>query len=737
MDQSRVMTPNFALVLSFEGISLLHRTGSGWSVLGETTIDDPKLAERMKEMRNKAEARADGAFTTKVVLPNEQIKYIETRLEPGKNRRETIEDALDGKTPYEIDQLVYAADTTHPIHIAAVARETLDEAEEFALTHRMNPVCFVACPPERKFDGEPFFGPTKSAANFISRPQNLTAAPQAVRRRPDAQNAQTNSVIAKDIPLAHPVEIGVPTEIDNSVSSNKSQANDLAHEDIVSATPLVFKRTLSSSDLAPLPSEGRRETPPSAKPNRLTEISYPKTSEANTKESLAGFTSRRPLQPALDATETPIAEKEQPDRNSHTDMTIFGAQGQHETRISHKSIGLAVTSVVLLALMGVALWAFFFSTRDFAGYFNGGSDPDVPAVATPPAPNPETQLASLIDPDVVETSLLLAPTPEELADAGDGTALPTPEEAQSHYATTGIWQLSPLAPLAPSGQTADDLYVASIDRSIVAQDAVALPESGTYQSDVRPLALLAPPPAGTVFDLDENGLVQATEDGALNPNGIRVYAGRPRLSPPLRTGSAPQALITPDLDRLANLRPAPRPGGLIERAERAQFGGRSRSELADLRPSLRPTSAQEIARNSETSADEAATEYAVAASVVPRGRPAGFDQTVALARAAAPSDTDAVQVASAAAIATPSIPTRASVARQATVENALNLRQINLIGVYGKSNDRRALIRLANGRYVKVQIGDRVDGGQVASIGEAELSYVKRGKNIVLRMPRG
>ncbi|MCP4825421.1 MAG: hypothetical protein GY892_15090, partial [Shimia sp.] len=83
------------------------------------------------------------------------------------------------------------------------------------------------------------------------------------------------------------------------------------------------------------------------------------------------------------------------------------------------------------------------------------------------------------------------------------------------------------------------------------------------------------------------------------------------------------------------------------------------------------------------------------------------------------------------------IPTTASVARQATIQNAINLKKINLIGVYGTASNRRALVRLSSGRYKKVQVGDRIDGGKVAAIGEGELRYIKSGKNITLKMPKG
>ena len=46
-----------------------------------------------------------------------------------------------------------------------IARETLAEAEAFALENGFDPVCFVAIPGDEAFLGEPFFGPTKTAGS--------------------------------------------------------------------------------------------------------------------------------------------------------------------------------------------------------------------------------------------------------------------------------------------------------------------------------------------------------------------------------------------------------------------------------------------------------------------------------------------------------------------------------------------------------------------------------------------
>ena len=97
------------------------------------------------------------------------------------------------------------------------------------------------------------------------------------------------------------------------------------------------------------------------------------------------------------------------------------------------------------------------------------------------------------------------------------------------------------------------------------------------------------------------------------------------------------------------------------------------------------------------------------------GRIGKDDAAAAPAPAAKPEEVDELdepEVASAA----PSIPTKASVAKQATYANAINLSKINLIGTYGTDSRRYALIRQSNGKYKKVKVGDKIDGGTVKAI---------------------
>ncbi|ARC87656.1 hypothetical protein B5V46_02975 [Rhodovulum sp. MB263] len=183
--------------------------------------------------------------------------------------------------------------------------------------------------------------------------------------------------------------------------------------------------------------------------------------------------------------------------------------------------------------------------------------------------------------------------------------------------------------------------------------------------------------------------------------------------------------------RIASYSPRTRPASVLARAENpatAVPGTHPRARPEDLAPAPATDAAvtaalEDLADGEDEAADsDELPDNALSASLRPASRPSDFEDRTVQAVAAP------VQ---------PAIPTAASVARQATLPDAINLRNLNLIGVYGTSADRRALLRLPSGRFVKVKVGDTVDGGQVAAIGETQLRYVKRGRNIVLDLPGG
>lgn len=180
----RAMKPNFALNITDSTISLLHRTSRGWLEVGATDFDTPDLEEALEYLRASALGLSPHGITTKLVLPASQVLYTEVEAPgPDKAAREVqIRAALEGKTPYDVDDLVFDwRGTGANVQVAVVARETLEEAEAFADAHRFHPVSFVTIPPEGQFAGEPWFGTPKGAGAHLAEGEKVTRDQDPVR----------------------------------------------------------------------------------------------------------------------------------------------------------------------------------------------------------------------------------------------------------------------------------------------------------------------------------------------------------------------------------------------------------------------------------------------------------------------------------------------------------------------------------------------------------------------------
>ena len=337
--------------------------------------------------------------------------------------------------------------------------------------------------------------------------------------------------------------------------------------------------------------------------------------------------------------------------------------------------------------------------------------------------------------------------------------LPSLEETERIYAEDGIWPRTPERPTLAALSTSNEIYVASIDPEVPVTDAIALADPALDPGELL-RRVPPPPPFGATPDRDARGLITPTPEGVLTPEGAFVVLGRPpvdaiprpREEAPAAEAEVPQ--INAQDAILGTFQPTPRPDDLDETRERQVLGGFSNSELAALRPAERPVSAQEAAAQAslfprqgeeaapaaspspdaatETAAEApviAGTALAVASSRLPAARPGNIAALVEAAQESAPA------VASEAVARAPSIPSNADVTRAATERNAIRLRDVNLIGVTGTPNDRRALVRLPSGRFVRVGVGDRLDGGRVAAIGENSLQYVRNGRNVTLEIP--
>lgn len=845
------MKPNFALSLSFDGIGLLRRAYMGWHQVGEVDLDQPDLSKALADLRLQAEKFAPSGFTTKLVIPDGQIKYLDLPTDESwaEDRAGFVAAALDGATPYALADLAYDWSVSGDrVQIAAVARETLAEAEAFAVEHDFAPVSFVALPAEECFTGEPFFGTTSVAGRYLAEGETvdrdmsrihvipvqsapldapaeaspapaepeITAEPTLPDQAPDT-DAPNITLTLPEVDLTAPAPAKAPAAKPDTPPSTEMRdalAQSLSSDDSAPAAKAGFtsiraKRGDDAADDAPRLEGVSRLSPlanaapkaANAAPLAATAASRPAApprAEATPEATSSGsFFSRRrkasPAKSAKDSAADSTAQARKPARpgtrprdEEKNRLTVFGAREQ-QVGGKPRFLGLILTAALIVFLVAVALWA---STLDegLAGLFKDKQAETTETAALSSQPDPEDPIA-LATGTQATPARVVRPDPQN--DSSQDTSRPatpvvpvalTADEARARYAATGIWQMAPAAPEEPAATPLGSLGLTSAD----------LPLSRPEPSALLRLAALgdvAPSEAGAVaipaISLDavsgtgpSTGSAVAATDTGLE-TGVRVIAGRPERTPPrdmARPADAASAEATTAetteatsdtaaLGSLAEVAPKLRPEDLATEVETPA----ANPELAQNRPRLRPQSVVQAAAAQEPEPEPAAepatpavdtaaitaavaaastanvaatdpargafvspTRQAVQISPQPKPRPRGFADKVERARKVAAS----TPVPAAQSLA-PSRPSAASVSKQATEQNVINLRKVNLIGVYGSANSRRALVRLSNGRYKKVKVGDRLDGGSVSAIGSSELRYVKRGKNVVLTMPRG
>ncbi|WP_415921010.1 hypothetical protein [Tateyamaria sp. SN6-1] len=814
------MKPNFALSLSFEGIRLLHRAAGGWRRVGEVPVTSEDLPNALSDLRAAAAALDDGPLRTKLIIPDDQIKYLSVET-PGADpnaRRDAARTALDGATPYAVDALVFDicadGDTTH---VAAVARETLAEAEAFASEHQFHPVCFVAAPDDQPFMGEPWFGTAAHARALLAPGEEveadgvrvviigdaetetaqtddaaLVAAPEPVAEEetdaPDTTPLAVEDVAAKPVvedpapkrvaedtapapdtppaPRFTPVDDGKDVE-DEGDQASPAPALGFASRRAATAPPTPISLggvTRSASPDATTPPSFSARAPEAAPlaPPPAAAISLraaPEVAEAPApKAPRGGFLSRRKAVQPAPASVTAQAEAQR--------MTIFGARDPGQIGGKPRYLGLILTAILLVFMAGVAALASVYLDDRIASWFQ--RDRTLASTVPDDALADDVGATTALSDDAPgDDGVAVASLNEDLADGlseEDAAVLDAlrdplpapqaPEELdaaalEARYAVTGIWPKAPDLPDAPPLIPLEDFYLTSIDPVSPALDAVALPRGETFQTDDQLPDVSNPAAPGTNFARDDNGFIIPTPDGTLSPDGYTVFLGAPPQKPPQTPDrSAEDPAIVDRQSLLAAVRPQARPGDLVEQNERATLGGLLRSELATYRPQLRPPAPQELIP--EAVPEEETEEAPVVAALPPvdpvlrpQTRPRNFNRIVTRTQRqqqqnrGSTVDTNTRVASVAPRTVTPAIPSSASATREATVRNAINLRRVNLIGVYGTPSDRRALVRLGNGRYQKVQVGDRFDGGRVSAIGDSELRYVKGGRNVVLKMPSG
>lgn len=727
------MNSRWGIDLDISAVRLMRREGGHWQEVARENIDGADIEDRLAAMIS----QVDEGAAVELFLPRDQILYTDVDVSSEADAQAEISAALDGQTPYSLDELEIDWAITEPgkARVCAIAKETLQEAAAFAEDRELQVAGFSSLADLEDFPRLPTFGANHRVEDEPDEPAapepETTPAFSTVRKSQspdlptltrDASEDEGPVVKVEDsAPVMRVKDITLPP-LDPGTPLTQELSAPRVRTDIAAGTLSGAAATLSPSG----PSVKVRNR----KVGAMRTLLVFGVAAILTIGIAIIVWSILPMAPGRTDSEPTVAPE-----------TSQAAQPEEEVEVASEP-DLPVP-VITAEVSGLS---------------------DAPDTSSPPIlPSTDSFSLTRLDPT--------APFAPEKA------AVPTrpediPAGRPAHFA--GIQTTAPAQSLDGSEDTAETtlgIYFASVERGALAFDAIALPPASDFSASLLPETPQPPKPASEELEVAlADPAIDLTPESAETPEVVQETVEdetpTPEVDPTeetqpeeVATGSDPDETTLRPSELAASLPgrgPRARPADMVARIERQRFGGNTRSELAGIKPKARPQSAQALSLAEREPA--AASELAVQTSRQPRTRPDDFDALVATAqlkaqeeRSAASQNFDTPDTSAAieAALAddaepeprpqtTPqiSIPSSASVARQATIEDAIRLSKINLIGVYGLPSDRRALVRLSSGRYVKVKVGDRIDGGTVARIDDSQLIYRKGSRNIALALPK-
>ena len=839
------MKPDFALSLSSEGISFLQRSGSDWDLLGQVYLTEADFIDRLVNLRTSAMERSRNANQVKLVIPNDQIKYFSLSrpkdAHPG-DIEKMIQLSLDAETPYNLEEICFDwvsdADT---IYVAAVARQTLHEAEEFATRQGFQPLGNVAAAPEGHFIGEVFFGLTDGAAS------RMECDAKPIRVNSSAINALNVAGQSAEEHIEEFEEERDTSEIASLVfksvrersvksSSDNSRKNAPPVETLVASLPdksegtrqdgaMYYEKTTFFErfiwKILPVLLHLRQKQKSG---NKFTREGYfPTVIIASFIFALIGglgfyLTKSEKLSATDDVRISDRAPQTQTEAQLLSKDLDFGdfARIPKPSPLTLPFVsqredaeGRQIRRLILADEQ--------YTTKD-ADLIRPtwGAEPKFASKKDTGAESKSFAISKLQMTPIKSLQLSKAPAKISKPTAPSGFQFLT-ERLRGIYANHGVWSFSPLIPLVQAPIPVRDPVVGRweplaqqrlntqltnyeifetallVEQEVLEKKTViagldapvlttkkedSLSEEMTEALALQPkIASLSTPDqlSGSATQpirlnppfIDKVHITSRSFDELLNPRAL--ISQNPQIGVPQNTEILPStpiaqidtenqrnkktgattiglaALTLPDLSvnqpppQMASLTPA-RPGWLPPQEQTTppfiDIHPSKMPEAAEenlnanvLRPKPRPETVKPIEPEMFTGA--------VAQSLRPKARPKikkPAEKTVEVASVLAILPEEEGEEASTGGKSAKTTNSTIS-GKKATIKRALNLSEVNLLGVYYFSGKRSALVRLKNGKRLMVKVGDRLDGGKVAAIGKRELRYVKSGENITLDLP--
>ncbi len=677
--------PIFALDLSNDGIVLWHRSGgTGWTEFGQMSLDDPELKSRMSELHGKAVALHGNALRTVVRIPRSEVMLSRLKLGvfEGEAAHSHALKLIADLTPYKLSEVTYdlgSKSVGNMAAVAVVARKTLYEAEEFTKTHGFQPIYFTTQCSTREFPREP---------KFYLTPPKPSVLPLVSRIAAGVALGLTLGYFGYNMFLAQ-------GDVTEPVAQQTEQPAENEPEVAVADNPPkeIPQETVQPSDLEPMLASF--QTTGLAAPSTTP---YPEIviSDAG-RLALGGF--KRLVRATANTSKVPVYDGSS-DEHKTDDLIIA------EARRDLPDVGINDGVVeIIQSAMSIAELA-------------------------PALPEAGVVLASLTTPTVTADTLLAEPQPDHGLPPQAATKPADPPEPPPSlvFAEPGT-----LTPTTEGTLGPENILIFSGRPQIVSR---ARP---VYTPPPDPLAGFRPLPR-------PEGLAPAEliAESAEEPVTPEPDAEEPAAEPETPVdGALLLALADPALvgfkapRRPDNLKiiEAPDPQTLLALADPTLSGFRPKNRPGSLKITALPVENPAVLDTTSENTLDSATIFAAAKSILPVKRPAKIAK---IAARSGELNTRATAITPDAAKGTAKPapgPTPTTVAKAATEKGRFNKKIMSLVGVFGTPNDRRALVRLPSGRYVKIKKGDRLSGWKVSAIGESSVRIRKGSKDQVLRMP--
>ena len=700
------MQPVLALELSTDGILLHELSYDGvWRRISAAALNDPFLPKKMATMKHAARASQGRFFKNQIWLPPEQIKGLEVRLTADEREdRQAEAEAIVRADPAFSDGVYIVQfgeeDVNGNVKIAAVNRAILQEASRFATGYGFGSESFTSRERIEGFYQQPYFtisAPPKIVVNYakIGFFTGLGAAVAAVVA--GGYWAYNNIEFAPDPSIAIEATEERILEIDEDPRA------PIRPTDVATNAERLTPEIISFDDnLEPLPDHDASVT---------------------TFEALVEQT---PLSSSLEISEVPDTAAPLSVVNNGAALPEALTAATADDLPAPETAGFPVVATKAAALENTD------TTSDFTG---GTAMVRYATITQEGAYVSSPRLTDVLPRD--DSTVVLAAQLRKYNDSLGLTQVRENNAALIQVARTEILQQAPtdvisgrpaILPVLRNGVEISDvvlppppptLTIAEL-QALPAVVAQGLPSITPILRDGRDVADLPPDPEPIV--VEEPAPVETGPDGEplvqfttiisgltteqLQRIPPRVIEGRPATLPTLRGGDE-------ILGGTGIIAAEPEP--VLSDAQR-------------LRPLSRPDSVELTAIVASLS------QSAVPSTRAPIHRPAGFaDKVQAMADAIAeqarvtPTFTDAPRQVD--------LPTSANVARSATIENGINLRETSLIGVFGTPGNYRALLRQRGGKYKMLEVGDKIDGWTITAIAESEVRLKKGGKTKTLKLP--